>query len=219
MSAPRRLVQTAPVPAWTVRAFHDLHERGVNFTPLPWAQAVADPAWQTDRRQADLPGEPPGPPQPAGPFEVARDLLLRYDVADPALVRAVYDPRVPLDGRDMLLVGRFAGLRFPMGVRVGGVVDGPDQLDGAPVQRFAWCYRTLEGHLERGQMDYEVVKYLADGRVQFRIAAYSQRSATPNPVVRTGLAVFGRSTQLRFYARALRRMQALTAAGVGGPGR
>lgn len=215
MSTPQRLVQTAPVPAWTTRAYADLHERAVNFAPISWAQAVADPAWQTDRRQAELPSEQPGPPQGAGPFEVARGLLIRYEVADPALVRAVYDAREPLEGRNMLLVGRFFGLRFPMGVRVGGVVDEAGELNGARVHRFAWHYRTLEGHLERGQMDYEVVKYLDDGRVQFRIAAYSQRGTTPNPIVRAGLAVFGRSTQLRFYTRALQRMQTLTAAGIG----
>jgi uncharacterized protein (UPF0548 family) len=122
-------------------------------------------------------------------------------------VRAVYDAAAPLEGRDMLLVGRFYGLRFPMGVRIGGVVDGSDELDGAPVHRFAWHYRTLDGHLERGQMDYEVVKYLEDGRVEFRMAAYSQRGPIRNPIVRAGFALFGRRTQLRFYARASQRMR------------
>ena len=212
MSAPRRLVQTAPVPAWALRAYDDLHERAVNFEPLGWEQAAADPAWQVDRRQVDLPSEAPGPPQSRGPFEVARRLLVSYEVADPALVRAVYDEQAPLDGRDLLLVGRFFGLRFPLGVRIGGVVDGCDEVDGRSVHRFAWHYRTLDGHLERGQMDYEVVKFLDDGHVEFRIAAYSQRAANPNPIVRAGLALFGRPTQLRFYARALQRMQTLTAA-------
>ncbi|MFU8839246.1 MAG: DUF1990 family protein [Nitriliruptoraceae bacterium] len=207
-----RLVQTAPVPSWAFRAYGDLHGRAVNFTPVGWERAAADPAWRVDRQQTPLPSEAPGPPQPGGPFEVARALLRSYEVADPALVRAVYDAAAPLDGRDMLLVGRFYGLRFGMGVRVGGVIDGPDELDGAPVHRFSWHYRTLDGHLERGQMDYEVVKYLEDGRVEFRIAAYSQRGPIPNPVVRVGFGLFGRATQLRFYARAARRMQTLTAA-------
>ena len=211
MSSVQRIVQTAPVPAWALRAYHDLHERDVNFEPIGWAAAVDDPAWQVDRDRTDLPAEAPGPPQPGGPFEVARGLLQSYEVADPALVRAVYDAAAPFDGRDMLLVGRFYGLRFPMGVRVGGVHDGPDELDGAPVHRFAWHYRTLEGHLERGQMDYEVVKFLEDGRVEFRIAAYSQRGQIGNPIVRAGFTLFGRSTQSRFYARALQRMRTLTA--------
>lgn len=111
----------------------------------------------------------------------------------------------------MLLVGRFAGLRFPMGVRVGGVVDGVDPEQGGRSHRFAWHYRTLEGHLERGQMDYEVVKDTDTGRVEFRMAAYSQRGRIDNPVVRAGFALFGRPTQLRFYARALERMRRFVA--------
>jgi uncharacterized protein (UPF0548 family) len=210
VNRPRRIVQTAPVPAWALRAYDDLHGRDVNFEPIGWETAVADPTWQADRWHTELPSEPPGPPQPGGPFEVARGLLRSYEVADPALVRAVYDASAPFDGRDMLLVGRFFGLRFPMGVRIGGVFDGPDEVDDVPVHRFAWFYRTLEGHLERGQMDYEVVKYLDDGRVEFRTAAYSQRGPIRNPIVRAGFALFGRRTQLRFYARASERMRALT---------
>jgi uncharacterized protein (UPF0548 family) len=211
VSGTRRIVQTAPVPAWALRAYDDLEGRDVNFEPIGWQEAVADPTWQADRRRTELPAEAPGLPQPGGTFEVARGLLHSYEVADPALVRAVYDARAPFEGRDMLLVGRFFGLRFPMGVRVGGVFDGPDELDGVPVYRFAWYYRTLEGHLERGQMDYEVVKYLDDGRVEFRTAAYSQRGPIRNPIVRAGFALFGRWTQLRFYARAAQRMRTLTA--------
>jgi uncharacterized protein (UPF0548 family) len=214
VSGAQRIVRTAPVPRWAFRAYEDLRSRGVNFEPLGWEEAVADPRWQVDRRHTELPSEAPGPPRPGGPFEVARGLLRSYEVADPALVRAVYDAARPLEGRDMLLVGRFFGLRFPMGVRVGGVVDGPDEVDDAPVHRFAWHYRTLDGHLERGQMDYEVVKYLEDGRVEFRTAAYSQRGRIRNPIVRAGFALFGRWTQLRFYARASKRMRTLTAARV-----
>jgi hypothetical protein len=212
VSERRHLVQTAPVPAWALRAYGDLHGRRVNFEPVGWDRAVSDPAWQADRRQTPLPAEAPGLPRPGGSFEVARALLRTYEVADPALVRAVYDPNAPFEGRDLLLVGRFFGLRFPMGVRIGGVVDGPDEVGGAAVHRFAWHYRTLEGHLERGQMDYEVVKYLEDGRVEFRIAAYSQRGPIDNLIVRAGFALFGRWTQLRFYDRASQRMRTLTAA-------
>ena len=211
MSAERRLITTAPVPSSALAAYERLGALEVNFTPMRWEEAAAAPTWRADRRRIDLPSEPPGPPVAGGPYNVARMLLWTYEVADPALVRAVYDASAPLEGRDMLLVGRFAGLRFPMGVRVGGVVDGVDPQDGDRVHRFAWHYRTLEGHLERGQMEYEVVKDAASGRVEFRMAAYSQRGRIDNPVVRAGFALFGRPTQLRFYARALQRMRRLTA--------
>ena len=208
------MVQTAPVPAWAASRYADLNGREINFTPMTWEQAAADPAWRVDRQHTVIASEAPGPPQPGGPFEVARDLLRNYEVADPSMVRAVYDASAPLEGRDLLLVGRFHGLRFPMGVRIGGVVDGADVIDDVPVHRFAWHYRTLEGHLERGQMDYEVVKYLTDGRVEFRMSSYSQPGPIQNPIVRAGFALFGRRTQLRFYARARQRMRMMAVAGV-----
>lgn len=211
MSTERRLVTTAPLPSSALAAYERLGALEVNFVPMRWEEAAAEPAWRADRRRIDLPSEPPGPPVAGGPYLVARELLWTYRVADPALVRAVYDAAAPLEGRDMLLVGRFAGLRFPMGVRVGGVIDGVDPEGDEGVHRFAWHYRTLAGHLERGQMDYEVVKDAASGRVEFRLAAYSQRGRIDKPVVRAGFALFGRPMQLRFYARALERMRTLTA--------
>ncbi len=207
-----RIVSTAPVSPGASRTFAELEALTVNFDPIGFDAAARDPAWRTDQRRTDLTPEPPGPPIPGGSFEVASELLRTYEVADPRLVRAVYDAASPFDGRDMLLIGRFAGLRFPMGVRIGGVLDGREESSSGAVHRFAWHYRTLEGHLERGQMDYEVVKDPETGRVEFGITAYSQRGDIDSWIVRTGFGIFGRPTQLRFYARALRRMQERTAA-------
>ena len=75
---------------------------------------------------------------------------------------------------------------------------------------YGWNYRTLEGHLERGQMDQEVRKWLDTGEVEFHIHAFSQPSSDPSPIVRLGFRVFGRHTQVKFYRRACRRMEALT---------
>jgi hypothetical protein len=67
--------------------------------------------------------EAPGPPAPGGSFEIAKRLLRDYEFADPAIVGAVYAEDSPLERRDLLLEGRFHGLRFHFGVRVGGLVD------------------------------------------------------------------------------------------------
>lgn len=206
------VVATAPVARRWLRELPALAAREVNFTPLTFAAAAAAPGWNVDHRSCPLPAEPAGEPHDGGTFLTARDLLLSYGFADPRLVRAVYDPTTPLRGRDMLLVGRFLWLRFPMGVRVGGVVDGPTTVDGRPAHRFRWHYRTLEGHLERGEMAYELLKWTDTGEVEFRIAAYSQRGPIRNPVVRLGFALFARRTQLRFYDRVMARMQQLTRA-------
>lgn len=210
------LVATAPVGRRAFEAYGRLAGLELNFTPVRFDRAVDDPAWHVDERVTGLPSEPAGPPREGGAYAAARRVMERYEFADPARVRAVFDPDSDLEGRDLLLVGRFVGLRFRMGVRIGGVQDGDATVSGRPVHRFRWHYRTLEGHLERGHMDYEVRKYLDTGAVEFRIRAYSQRAAIPNPFVRLGFAVFGRATQLRFYDRSARRMRRLVADAVAG---
>jgi uncharacterized protein (UPF0548 family) len=135
-----------------------------------------------------------------------------YEFADPAIVRAVYAEDSPFETRDMLLEGRFYGLRFHFGVRVGGLVDDEPVIGGRPARRWGWNYRTLQGHLEAGQMDYEVRKWLDSGEVEFRIHAFSRPAHIPNPVIRLGFRVFGRWVQRRFARHACQRMARLTAA-------
>lgn len=209
MSSPATIVSTAPTPPRAVDCLLGLAGREYNFTPIPFEDAVADPCWRTDRRFAELRSEPPGPPLPGGPFAVAREALIRYEAADPRIVRAVYDSAVPLEGRDMMLVGRFLMLRFFMGVRVGGVVDGPEETPAGLVHRFAWNYRTLEGHLEEGEMEYEITKVDATGEVAFRIRSYSRRGKIDNPILRWGFRVFGRHEQTRFYDRSVDRLRTI----------
>jgi uncharacterized protein (UPF0548 family) len=132
--------------------------------------------------------------------------MLDYQFADPRIVRAVYAPDSELEGRDMLLEARFLGLRFRFGVRVEGVVDETSEADGRPVRVWGWSYRTLQGHLEMGQMDYEVWKWLDSGEVEFRIHVVSRPARIPNPIVRLGFRIFGRRQQVRFARRACERM-------------
>src|SRR4051794_41976336 len=50
-----------------------------------------------------LPGEQPGDPVPDGPWAVARRLVEEYRMADPAIVRAQWDPDAAVVGRVMVL--------------------------------------------------------------------------------------------------------------------
>ena len=50
-------------------------------------------------------------------------LVSQYEFADARILRGVYRPDSALLGRNMLLEGRFFGLRFYLGVRVTGVID------------------------------------------------------------------------------------------------
>jgi uncharacterized protein (UPF0548 family) len=199
------------------RALAALRDKDYNFDPDQADHYTTEAGWHVDDYAQALPPEPSGPPAPGGSFQVAQRLLRDYEFADPAIVRAVYDAASPFERRDMLLEGRFWGLRFHFGVRVGGLVDQELAVDGRPLRRWGWSYRTLQGHLEMGQMDYEVRKWLDSGEVEFRIHAYSRPAHIPNPVVRLGFRLFGRRVQRRFARHACARMARLTAARTGPP--
>jgi uncharacterized protein (UPF0548 family) len=195
------------------RTVDDLRGRGYNFDPRRLRELVADEGWHHDDRRQPLPPEPPGAPVPGGTFERAQALMRDYAFAEGSAVHAIFEQDAPLEGRDMLLVGRFLGLDFRLGVRVGGVVDETREEDGRPVRVWGWFYRTLRGHLERGQMSYEVWKWLDTGAVEFRIAAVSHRAPVRNPLVRLGFALLGRREQLKFYRHTCDVMALRTAAG------
>jgi uncharacterized protein (UPF0548 family) len=201
-----------PLSSARARALLDeLRRRDVNFDPVR-EPAASGEGWHVDDLSQPLPSEPPGPPGPGGSWEVARRLMRQYEAADPRVLRAFYDEHEPLQGRTMLLELRFLGLRFPVGVRVGAVYDEEREVDGRPARVSGWSYRTLEGHLEEGQMAWEVWKWQDTGAVEFHIHAFSRRAPTDSLLVRVGLRLFARREQLRFYRHACARMASMTAA-------
>jgi uncharacterized protein (UPF0548 family) len=191
------------------RALEELHNRPLNFDRDDRAGWTREAGWRIDDYCQPLGNEGPGPPEPRGPWEKARELLRNYEFADPRIVRAVYKPDDPLEGRDMLLEIRFWGLRFRFGVRVSGVIDEIRSVAGRDVRVWGWSYGTLQGHLETGQMDYEIRKWLDSGAVAFRIHVVSRSSRIGNPIVRFGFRLFGRREQVRFAERACERMARL----------
>jgi uncharacterized protein (UPF0548 family) len=197
------------------RVLDELHDKPLNFDLSERGRFTSENGWHVDDYRQPLPAEPPGPPVEGGSWEVARRLMSRYEFADPSTVRAVYHPDSPLGQRDMLLEIRFLGLRFYSGVRVGGVRDETSSVDGREVRVWGWNYRTLSGHLEMGQMDYEVWKWLDTGEVEFRIHAFSRAAHIQNPFVRLGFRLFGRREQRRFARRACERMARMVAASLG----
>lgn len=152
-------------------------------------------------------------PLPDGSFEVARQLVEDYRMADPAIVRASWDRAVPLLGREMLLQLRFRQLLWVHArVRVTRVWD--EEREGARV--FGFEYETLPGHLEIGRMDYEVWGF-QDGATEFRLHARSKASGEGAWWARLGFWMFGRREQVRFYLRCCARMARLTARELGLP--
>jgi uncharacterized protein (UPF0548 family) len=191
------------------QALHALHDKEINFDLSRRAELTREAGWNVDDYVQPLPAEAPGPSEPGGTWERARELMREYAFADPDMIRAVYAPDSELEGRDMLLEARFWGLRFHFGVRVGAVVDETSESDGRPVRVWGWSYRTLQGHLEMGQMDYELWKWLDTGEVEFRIHVVSRAARIRNPVIRLGFRLFGRRAQVRFARHACERMARL----------
>jgi uncharacterized protein (UPF0548 family) len=211
LTTERRLAAGAPWLVWRgdPRAqLEHLHDLELNFDPatLP---AVARDAWHVDSYRRSLPPEPPGEPVRDGPFETAKLLLCDYEFADPTRVRAYYRADAPLEQRDMLLEIRYLGLRVRVGVRIGPVFDEVREIAGRNTRVWGWAYRTLEGHLERGQMDYQVWKWLDTGVVEYRIHAVSQLAKTRNPILNLGFRLVGRREQLQFARRTAERMERL----------
>ena len=112
----------------------------------------------------------------------------------------------------MLLLIRFLGLRFKVGVRVGEVYDEEREVGGRSARVFGWAYRTLEGNFEQGEMHYEVWKWLDSGDVEFRLHAVSKVADQGPWLLRTGFRLVGRVNQLRFYRQTCRRARRLTEA-------
>ena len=194
------------------RRLASLKDRPLNFDP----NTLGGAGWEHDDYRQPLPAEQPGPPEPGGSWETAAMLSRSYAFADPSLVEARYDPTVPLEQREMLLILHALGARIFAGVRVGSAGTQTRTNDGREAQVFAWNYRTLDGHVEAGQRDFEVWKWLESGEVEFRTHARS-RSADANPIVRLGFRLLGRHKQVEFGRRACTRMALLTEANLNRP--
>ncbi|OGX84744.1 hypothetical protein BEN47_15890 [Hymenobacter lapidarius] len=187
----------------------------VNYDFSRQSEYTTATGWRLDDYEADLPAEAPGPPAAAGSFAAAQDVLRRYAFPPPDLITGIFTPDGPLEKRVMVLRAQFLFFKFYFGVRVSGVTDeaardtphGPAGPE--PERVWGYGYRTLEGHFERGQIDFTIHKNLKTGAVQFRIHAVSQSGQIRNPFYWIGFKLFGRMLQRKFARESLKRMRAL----------
>jgi hypothetical protein len=212
MSSPLPL----PAPPDTWRQYRDrlatyAHTQ-VNYDTEDQHAYTAASGWRLDDYVTDLPCEAPGPPAPAGSFAAAQDIMRRYAFPPPDLITGYFDPSQPLGERVMVLRAQFLVFHFFFGVRIVDVVDevALPSRDG-PERVWGYGYRTLQGHFERGQINFSVHKNLVTGAVQFRIHAMSQKGTIRNPFYWLGFKVFGRMLQRRFARQSLVRMRGLVA--------
>jgi uncharacterized protein (UPF0548 family) len=183
----------------------------VNFDPAALDLDSPPAGWHVDDRCQPLPSEPPGDPVADGSWAVASRLIQGYEFADPSLVRAHYDRAAPLQGRTMLLELRALNLvSVHVGVRVVEVYDEIRTHDARDARVFGWAYRTLQGHVEMGQMDWQVWKWLDTGEVQFRVYAVSRTAPIANPVIRLGFWLLRGHERAVFLDSTETRMRSLT---------
>lgn len=202
------------------RKLAGLSDKPVNFDADALDLTHPPAGWNVDDRSSTLPSEAPGEPEPEGSWEIARRLIRGYEFADPSMVRAHYDQDKPLAGRNMLLELRTLGfVHVYVGVRVGDVYDEVRDVDGRRARVFGWYYRTLEGHVERGQMDWQVWKWLDTGDVRFRVYAVSRTATIRNPFVRIGFWLLRDHERKVFLDSTGRRMKSFTELGLQGEGR
>ncbi|AMR26997.1 hypothetical protein A0257_07675 [Hymenobacter psoromatis] len=220
MSSPLPLPAPTPPAAW--RRYRDrlatyAHTK-VNYDTDDQHAYTAASGWRLDDYATDLPAEAPGPPAPAGAFAAAQDIMRRYAFPPPNLITGYFDPSQPLDERVMVLRAQFLVFHFFFGVRIVDVVDEAALPSSGGAERvWGYGYRTLEGHFERGQINFSVHKNLATGAVQFRIHAMSQKGTIRNPFYWVGFKVFGRMLQRRFARQSLVRMRGLVAEALAQP--
>ncbi len=197
------------------RKLDALSSKSVNYDPAALDLERPADGWRVDDRFRALPGEPPGMPVPEGSWEIAGRLIRGYEFADPSIVRAFYDPEAPLAGRNMLLELRALGLvSIHVGVRVVEVYDETRTVDGRQARVFGWNYRTLEGHVEEGQMNWEVWKWVDSGDVQFHVHAVSRPAPIPNLVVRVGFRLLRVHERTLFLDSTEKRMLVFTQLGL-----
>jgi uncharacterized protein (UPF0548 family) len=197
------------------RELTELAGKRLNYDPTGIDLADPPAGWHVDDRRQPLPREAPGQPEPRGSWEIAQRLICGYEFADPSIVRAHYDPSESLKDRNMLLELRALGLaRVYVGVRVAQVYDETRRFDSGEARVFGWSYRTLEGHVEMGQMNWEIWKWIDSGAVEFRVHAVARPAAISNPFVRVGFLLLRRHERRLFLDSTSRRMLAFTELGL-----
>jgi uncharacterized protein (UPF0548 family) len=204
----RELTEDRLGPPAIRRRLASLSSKPLNFDLAELERAQPGDGWKVTDACQPLPAERPGNPERGGSFEIAQGLMRSYEFADPRIVRAYYDPRRPLEGRDMLLELKALGLVHVFaGVRVGDVYEHIRRFRGREVRVWGWNYRTLEGHIEKGQMDWEVWKWLDSGEVEFRVHSLSRHGRITNPVLWLGYRLLRGHERGAFLGGTQRRMR------------
>jgi hypothetical protein len=136
----------------------------------PGVEAGPNPDDHRDGYRRVVAIEPPGAPQPNGPFRRLAEAIKRYDIFPPSLVRPLL--RGPLNVGDTFGTRYhfLPGVDFFFGGRVIDVFDGADDAGW----RAGFTFRTLIGHPEMGEETFAVAKNAASGEVEVSLRNWSR---------------------------------------------
>jgi hypothetical protein len=193
------------------RALAERAERPLNFDPAT-LKSAGRTGWHVDDYRQPLPLEPPGEPVLNGSFESAQQLMCDYAFADPAIVRAVFDPASGLANRNMLLQARFGPLRFFLGCRVGTITD-ETRAPSSGGQSASGAGATARSPDISNAARWTSPSGSGSTTAPSSSASMSSRAAHRwgNPLIRLGFRLVGRRQQVRFARRACERMGELVA--------
>jgi uncharacterized protein (UPF0548 family) len=171
-------------------------------------EMTPDRGWSRHFSEAAVGREPPGPPQPDGPFQRAWKFIEAYAFSDPRIVRGHFDAASPLGGRVMLIEAQVCGLHY-----LGPVIVAAERDEQTPDQTVrGFRYETLEGHFERGAEWFLIAKDHLTGLVTFRVHAGWKPGDLPNWWSRVGFTLLVRHYQRAWHRLAHLRLRSLLGA-------
>jgi uncharacterized protein (UPF0548 family) len=143
----------------------------------PIAPAVASgprPGDAHDVHERVVAHEPPGPPEPGGPFEILAQAIRSFRIFPETMLERVLR-REPVQVGDTVgaLYPFFPGIDLFFASRVTAVLDGKE----GGWWRAGFTYQTLVGHPELGEETFCVEKDEATGQIQVALRSWSRPGA------------------------------------------
>lgn len=146
-----------------------------------------------------------GRPSPDGPFARAWRALERFELSDPRIVVAHFEPDAPLLGRRLLHEIRVLGLRYLCPARIGEV----RSVSNEERTELGLRIDTLPGHIERGAEWLVLSQDHRTGEIHLDIHAAFTPGDFPNGWSRAGFRVLARPYQRAWHRLAHLRLAEL----------
>lgn len=181
-----------------ISSLEDLNDLDFSYLEEKRSAGGDGESWKHDYRRELLGVDLPEIDTGQNGFERVKNLLLNYKFPNPDLIEGTFEDSGPLLGRNILLVAKFMGFKFRLGVRIVEVIDQIRELEGELYRCWGYSYRTLKGHFEQGQIRFEIQKKIPANETFFVIESHSRLGEISNPFYWAGMKIFGRSLQRKF---------------------